>query len=257
MWAFAPRGAVATVGQGSVADDDALPILAKSDLFVVRGDIGLHDAAEVLRWLGRVVEVFEAEARDMGFSPAMPGSPMTVIFFAERQDFIRFAREVDRLDASAMGGYFATAPNHVVLYDDRSSPSFAFALRTGSAVQRHAAAKQASIETRRKIAHEAAHLLAFNTGVQRVGVEYPAWFTEGLAERVASRAMGEEPRSDAGAPWRAFATLLFAAEARERYAAAHGIFESLAAVRPDAPARFEAELRSRALDAFAASIESD
>jgi hypothetical protein len=257
MWAFSPRAATATVEQGTVADESALPVLAKSELFVIRGDIALHDAVEVLRWLGHVVDVFNAEAAQMGFTPAMPASPMTIIFFAERADFVRFARDVDRIDASAMGGYYATAPNHVVLYDDRSSPSFAFAIQAGTAQQRHAAAKQAAIETRRKIAHEAAHLLAFNTGVQRVGVDYPAWFTEGLAERVASRAMGEEPRSDAGSPWRTFATFLFATDAEERYAAAHSIFESLASVRPDAPARFESELRSRALDAFAASIESD
>lgn len=257
MWAFSPRGAIATVEQGTVADEIALPVLAKSDHFVIRGDIGLQDALEVLRWLGQVADIFKAEAVQMGFTPTMPDSPMTILFFADRADFVRFARDVDRIDASAMGGYYATAPNHVVLYDDRSSPSFAFALQAGSAQQRHAAARQAANETRRKIAHEAAHLLAFNTGVQRVGVVYPAWFTEGLAERVASRAMGEEPRSDAGSPWRTFAAFLFATEATERYAAAHAIFESLASVRSDAPARFESDLRSRALDAFAASIESD
>ncbi len=257
MWAFSPRGAHATVESGTVAEGSALPLLAKSDLFVVRGDIGIHDAAEVVRWLGHVVKVFETEAADMGFAPVMPDSPMTVIFFSERADFVRFARDVDRIDASAMGGYFATAPNHVVLYDDRSSPSFAFAIQSGTAQQRHAAAKQAANETRRKIAHEAAHLLAFNTGVQRAGVDYPAWFTEGLAERVAARAMGEEPRSEAGSPMSAFAAFFFASDAHQRYAAAHALFESLASTHPDAPARFEAGLRSRALDAFAASLEAD
>ena len=257
MWAFSPRGAIATVEQGTVAEATTLPVLAKSDLFVIRGDIGMHDAAEVLRWLDHVAEVFKVEADAMGFAPTMPATPMTVIFFADRADFIRFARDVDRIDASSMGGYFATAPNHVVLYDDRSSPSFAFALQAGSAQQRHAAAKQAASETKRKIAHEAAHLLAFNTGVQRVGVDYPSWFTEGLAERVASRAMGEEPRSDAGAPWRTFASFLFATEPEERYAAAHAIFESLASIHSDAPARFESQLRSRSIEAFAASMESD
>ena len=95
------------------------------------------------------------------------------------------SREVDSVDARWMGGYYEPVRNRVVAYDDRSSESFR---RIAHAPRAQADARRA---TRAKLAHEAAHLLAFNTGVQVRGVSYPEWFTEGLAERVARLATGE------------------------------------------------------------------
>lgn len=257
MWSFAPRGARATVVDAAPGGAP-FPVLAATPRFVVRGDASPDSAADLGDWLEQVADVFETEARDLGFDPRRPAAPLEVLFFASRADFVAFARDVDNVDASSMGGYYAPGPNRVALYDDRSTASFARALASMDSNEQAAAERDVRRATRRKAAHEAAHLLAYNTGVQSPGVDYPAWFTEGLAERVASRAM-REPRAHAGgSPWQAFAkALLLGSTAGERYAGAHAAFEALAAHAPGAAARFEAARRASVRAALADATRDD
>jgi hypothetical protein len=179
-----------------------------------------------------------------------------VIFLARRDDFVAFASRTDGVDASGMGGYYAPGSNHAVVYDDRSTESFATALASADPHERGAAAHDAHRATQRKLAHEAAHLLAFNTGVQRPDVDYPAWFTEGLAERVAARAMGDERRRttrDRGG-LASLTALLFSACVDERYAAAQAAFDG-AFARPGAAARFARGLEQARPDGFVRAVE--
>jgi len=250
MWSFTPDGAQATVALVDTAGEerDGFPALHRTARFVIRGDIGRADAAQVGAWLEQVAEVFDAEARALGFEPRAIAAPLTVVFLRDRETFITFARERDLIDASRMGGYYAPAGNRVVLYDDRSTESFAAALASPDPAERAAAARDASRATRRKIAHEAAHLLAFNTGVQERGVEYPGWFTEGLAERVAARAMNEAPRASRGDAWARAMALAFSTDPHARYAAAHAAFEALASRGPGAVSGFAAAISDHPAD---------
>jgi hypothetical protein len=240
MYFFSPRGAEATVASTTESDQETIPyaVLHRTPRFVIHGNISAADAREVGEWLDQVALVFDREARELGFSPTRADAPMRIVFIRDRAEFVAFAGRYDGVEASRMGGYYATASNRVVLYDDRTTDSFAQALNSADESERAAAARDAARVTRRKIAHEAAHLLAYNTGVQTPGVEYPAWFTEGLAERIASRAMGEHaPTAQREAIVRYLAMVLVGTD-QERYASAHAAFEAMAARSPGAAARF-------------------
>lgn len=181
---IAPAAPVARAA-ATYAPSARFPLVVRTDRFLLLSDADPAWVREQGEWLERVATVFEDEARALGFRVNPPGAPLRVMLFAQRDEFIRFAREVDSVDARWMGGYYEPVRNRVVAYDDRSSESFR---RIAHAPRAQADARRA---TRAKLAHEAAHLLAFNSGVQVRGVSYPEWFTEGLAERVARLATGE------------------------------------------------------------------
>ncbi len=143
----------------------------------------------------------------------------TVVLFANRADYVAFARDHDGVTADWVAGYYSPGNCWVVFYDIESSPSLLDArsrlaemkteLRT---MQRESATdhapghdhgasmatmvehyerhldgeedrveqfvRQVSIAT---TVHEATHQLLYAFGIQRAGVPYPFWLSEGLA----------------------------------------------------------------------------
>lgn len=270
VWSREPAGALAhaptpaAVHTGATyAPSARFPVALRTERFLLLSDADPSWVREQGEWLEQVASVFEREASSLGFTTARPSAPLRVMLFASRDDFIRFARDIDSVDARWMGGYYEPARNRVVSYDDRSSESFARADPPHAA----RASEHAQRATRAKLAHEGAHLLAFNTGVQVRGVDYPDWFTEGLAERVARAAMGETT-PDHGATLACAAPHLHAAPAslgsalrtlaawalaagravesddhHARYALWAAAFDALADSRPGAIADLAATLR--------------
>jgi hypothetical protein len=147
-----------------------------------------------------------------------PSHKLLCILFSRREDYLAFAAARDNLKSPWVGGYYSTAANHIVFYNDVSThESAAEPLSRARAESR--AARDRAAEARRqgnddlanrllaaaddlderiraserelstviaeistaKTIHEAVHLLAFNTGVQRRDREYPFWLSEGLA----------------------------------------------------------------------------
>lgn len=132
--------------------------------------------------------------------------PLVCVLFADEDAYARYARRVDRLDMSWAGGYYSSRTNRMVLYDaPTDAPADERCERCG---ERHepeaakvpvsdvdasdpetlllAAAEEAGAAASPPLnlastTHEAAHQLAFNTGLQRRGVMYPFWVSEGLA----------------------------------------------------------------------------
>lgn len=94
------------------------------------------------------------------------------VVFGDRPAFDRYARAADRADASWMQGYYSAKTNRVALVvGGMDVPSTTVA-----------ALPQAEFDLDlASVTHEAAHQLAFNLGLQRRGVIYPLWVSEGLA----------------------------------------------------------------------------
>lgn len=145
---------------------------------------------------------------------------LVCVFFGEHGDYLDFAKQHDGFDAGWTAGYYSMAHNAIIVHDDRSSPSLfrvnrqlegfqeradvlvgraekveakgefdqGQLLRDAAAdLEAHIAKERARIEDQvlrfgvAKVLHEAIHLLAFNTGLQRRGASYPLWVSEGLA----------------------------------------------------------------------------
>jgi len=145
---------------------------------------------------------------------------LTCVIFADRADYLAFARDRHGFDASWAAGYYADSSNLIAMYDDRASPAVARLYRQldeherrledltrraddardQGQSQRADLYANAARDLRRRIArererverdvhrfsdakaiHEAIHLLAFNTGLQRRHRPTPLWISEGLA----------------------------------------------------------------------------
>jgi hypothetical protein len=164
-------------------------------------------------------EFFRAVDR-LGLYPAPHPRKLLCVLINDHEAYRRFGRDLDGLDADWVAGYYSTAGNRVVFYNDASSPVFAAARtrldqydqqavaargRADEARLQHRddlarqllasaddlsakvrderlrLARQAVAYSSAKTIHECVHLLSFNTGVQRRDRDYPFWVSEGLA----------------------------------------------------------------------------
>lgn len=158
--------------------------------FVIVTDTAPDRASALASALDGAAERFLDVSLRWGARVTRPEGRMLVVFFADQRDFLAYAGVRDAVNAQWMGGYYSSRRNAVALYDDATSGQFAQAIRDAARApdaETRAAAllREAHEATEAKAVHEAVHLLAFNTGLQRPGVAYPLWLTEGLAESFA------------------------------------------------------------------------
>ncbi|MCE5325972.1 MAG: DUF1570 domain-containing protein [Planctomycetaceae bacterium] len=107
-----------------------------------------------------------------GFTLRPPAGALTWICFSTRADFDRYARMADHSDLWWSRGYYSTRTNRVAIF------------RCGDAQQ----GKDLT-----ELAHEAAHQLAYNTGLQKRGVMYPVWISEGIATNLETVLISPSP----------------------------------------------------------------
>lgn len=140
-------------------------------------------------------QFFDAFER-AGFTLRPPAHRLVCLLFADETHFIRYARRVEGMDLSWTGGYYSARTNRVALFErgwptDRpeamadADESPADGPDAADARKRLAALEPAASDRHdhgpASTIHEAVHQLAFNTGLQRRGVMYPLWISEGLA----------------------------------------------------------------------------
>ncbi|MFA9478602.1 DUF1570 domain-containing protein [Phycisphaerales bacterium AB-hyl4] len=126
------------------------------------------------------------------------GERLVCLLFAEQADFVDYGRAADGMDLSWTGGYYSARTNRVALFQRGwpeqqpdvvdAEPAMALVDREREADQptlRFSALEPAASDHRAdglaSTVHEAAHQLAFNSGLQSRGVMYPLWVSEGLA----------------------------------------------------------------------------
>ncbi len=129
-----------------------------------------------------------------------PPSTLEIVVLSDADRMQRYARQFDGLARVPWIGYYSVATHRVVLRDPGGATNSAQrALAEGSVAVAGPlvaatdqvtadAPQQAEPGTRPAydnryafITHEAAHQLAFTLGLQRPGVAYPLWVSEGLA----------------------------------------------------------------------------
>jgi hypothetical protein len=117
------------------------------------------------------------------------------ICFPRKSSFSTYALQVEGMDLSWLDGYYSTLTNRVAIVqtDQRTRrreegvPLSGSGLRTVVAAHKSpregvlamaAAGPQFDVT---RLTHELAHQLSFNSGIQKRGVMYPLWVSEGLA----------------------------------------------------------------------------
>ncbi|MFN0131032.1 MAG: DUF1570 domain-containing protein [Phycisphaerales bacterium] len=188
--------------------------------FVVVSDASDRWTQERAKLLERARSNFFRVAKRMGLAFHPHRHKLLCVLFDDQEAYRRFARDHDGVAADWVAGYYASGANRIVSYNDARSADVTQARaqieaalakvaklradahdaeRRGDAAlagRMRAAAEGAERQVRlasarlesgatesasAKVVHEAIHLLAYNTGVQRAGRDYPFWLTEGLA----------------------------------------------------------------------------
>jgi len=135
--------------------------------------------------LERTYERFYKTFEKAGFLLKQPADRMTWVCFGKTEDYHQYAWQTERRDVSALEGYYSAQTNRVALYDT-APPLLPTAPAPGKVVTAWAENEPAlgaapQLLDAVRTVHEAAHQLAFNSGLQRRGVMYPFWLSEGLA----------------------------------------------------------------------------
>lgn len=152
--------------------------------------------------------------------PSFLDHRLVVILFQNRADYLTYAKDTEGASLEWAAGYYSQRTNRSAFYDDSTSPEAVdlaknlgkyrarlqdlnVQIADANAHNNRALANQLAAERNyladalgridnkvgnvlgmlntTKTAHEAAHQLAFNTGIQKRLVDYPLWFSEGLA----------------------------------------------------------------------------
>jgi len=192
----------------------------ESSHFVIVYDGSTGWAKSTSNLLEQTYDSFKRFMDHLGVRHRRPESKLVAVLIEEHERFRAFAAAQDGVRAEWLGGYYYTATNRVVFYDSMTAPEFAAALREidaieveadeaqrratvaqrdkkpqaaeayrtlaisarqGASAQRTSLHKQARDASYAKTTHEAAHLLAFNCGLQSRSHQYPFWLSEGLA----------------------------------------------------------------------------
>lgn len=141
-----------------------------------------HEAGELLEYTHeRFYEIW-------GDLAAPLNAQLTWVGFDERDLFHRYAQESDGVDMSWSDGYYSARTNRVVVVHptSRRSGRASRGSRSDGEVlgqdgDEERGDDRPALVDPGQVTHEAAHQIAFNSGLQRRGVMYPLWVSEGLA----------------------------------------------------------------------------
>lgn len=140
------RGFARYEGQSVVLLSDASAAVARARLGTLE-----RTRVEFIKW-----------ARRAGLHPAPEGSKHVCVLFATREAYIAFAAAEDGLDGRVLGGHYVPSKERMAMFVGEPHGAGA-----ASAVSR--------------ASHEAAHMVAFRSGVQTRRRTQPFWLSEGIA----------------------------------------------------------------------------
>jgi hypothetical protein len=204
---LAPIAQASPSAQSVIADQKAhfskTPRAQQTDRFLIVHDTAPRAAKTAGRLLSLTRHMFYASLKNNGFELSPIDKPLVCLVFDEKQAFVRYGKDVDARDMAWSGGYYSARTNRVALYESpayqkpevipdkealntrlsdlRHGQGSAKTARAASGQNQPLAADPGTVATLARTTHEAAHQLAFNSGLQKRGVMYPFWVSEGLA----------------------------------------------------------------------------
>ncbi|MHC4994323.1 MAG: DUF1570 domain-containing protein [Planctomycetota bacterium] len=167
-----------------------------------------------------MVQTFYREMELGGFDPKPLAVRQIAVLFNRHDAYLRYAQTVDGKQAEGTGGYYSSRTNRIAFFNNQTNPNLRGAAqqieqleaaiqrveRARAAASARGDANRAQYHRNRKqrlgiqlgllrnrysgasgrgdvlqTLHEAAHQLAYNSGITRRGKPYPFWIAEGLA----------------------------------------------------------------------------
>ena len=163
--------------------------------FVVVHETDGDSAGAIGKLLDRTYERFYRCFRDAGPALKAPADRLVWVVFSRHAQFDAYAISTDRMDMSQLDGYYSARTNRVAVVGLPARRAGGRAQGIGEASvgvpsvagyctskdQGGAAGGSEAALDGERFTHEAAHQLAFNSGLQKRGVMYPLWVSEGIA----------------------------------------------------------------------------
>jgi len=179
----------------SLCLDSHVPLVEISE---VANPLGLHDSPRFrllydgdTAWAQHIAELLESSATNfyrsfshMNVELDPVPAPLTWICFNDADAFRSYASSADRMKGTGLDAYYSARTNRVAMLrksDDQARTGTGYGWNSSTGL--HAVDEAYSLRHADavRVMHEVAHQLAFNTGLQKRGVTYPMWATEGLA----------------------------------------------------------------------------
>jgi Protein of unknown function (DUF1570) len=145
------------------------------------------DVEKIADLLNHTYERFHAVFSDIGFAVDTPKEKLTWICFDDFSRFSNYALRADKTDLSWLSSYYSTKTNVVAIVkpdklSDAPRRNLSSVPESGGDILAISATPESKNQADTvRVAHEAAHQLSFNTGLQKRNVMYPLWASEGLA----------------------------------------------------------------------------
>ncbi len=163
--------------------------------FVLFHEPGAGYIAGACRTLEYAYQNFHEVFFKAGFDLSRSGDRLVWICFPRKSSFSKYALQAEGMDLSWLDGYYSTLTNRVAIVQKDQK-----ARRPEEAVSPSGSGPGAAVAASRspregvlampatgqefdvtRLTHEVAHQLSFNSGIQKRGVMYPLWVSEGLA----------------------------------------------------------------------------
>lgn len=154
--------------------------VSSTEHFFVAHDAGPTEAGKLAHRLEEAFSQFQSFFEQSGFELQVPACRLNWISFTDPEHFVDYVRRAEKTDVSHLTGYYSARTNRVVIVKS-PQPSVPADWRQPPDSDIAAIAGYHDPNQFVKVAHELAHQLAFNTGLQKRGVMYPLWVSEGLA----------------------------------------------------------------------------
>lgn len=145
-----------------------------------------YDTSKVYaEWCGSLFEglyrAFTNYWTHKGFELSKPEFPLVAVVFANRQEYLKYAKPELGDAGDAIIGYFALLTNRMTMFDLTESQG---TVGGGSkkAQINQILSQPKGMQTVSTIVHEATHQIAFNCGLHTRLSDCPVWFCEGIAE---------------------------------------------------------------------------
>ncbi len=144
----------------------------KSKNYVLLYNTSEEYAQATKRILERMLSGVIAYTKRLGFKPHEPLFPQVVIMFGSYEEF-RAYRDMPRY----VMAYYNVVGNEIVLFEEQPGPNGEREFAIGQAIS--------------TIAHEGAHQILHNIGIQQRLSVWPMWVNEGFAEYLAPTSFGK------------------------------------------------------------------
>ena len=149
--------------------------------------VGYNTTKAYAQWCGglyeRLYNGFHNYWRRRGAALEEPQWPLVALVFQDKSSYAAYAREELGKAAKSIVGYYSLRTNRITTYDLTGSEQLRTAgPRPRASVRINQLLSRPQAEpTVATIIHEATHLLAYNSGLQRRYADNPLWLSEGIA----------------------------------------------------------------------------